>query len=35
MKGAEAYAVIRSVVDTTVKNGQNVFEALSFVAKFG
>jgi hypothetical protein len=32
-KGAERFARIRSVIDTTVKNGQNVFVALKCLAK--
>jgi hypothetical protein len=31
-KGAECFAKIRSVIDTTVKNGQNVFAALKYLA---
>jgi transposase len=31
-KGAERFARIRSVIDTTVKNGQNVFAALKCLA---
>ena len=32
-QGAREFAVIRSVMDTTIKNGQNVLEALSLIAK--
>lgn len=32
-KGAREFAIIRSVIDTTIKNGQNVLEALSLIAK--
>jgi hypothetical protein len=32
--GAERFAKIRSVIDTTIKNSQNVFEALMIIAKF-
>jgi transposase len=32
--GAERFAKIRSVIDTTIKNSQNVFEALILMAKF-
>lgn len=32
-KGAQGFAMIRSVIDTTMKNGQNVLEALSLIAK--
>jgi len=31
--GAQSFAVIRSVVDTTIKNSQNVFSALTCIAK--
>ena len=30
--GAKAFAIIRSVIDTTVKNNQNVWEALALIA---
>ena len=32
-KGARDFAIIRSVIDTVIKNGKNIFEALSIVAK--
>lgn len=32
--GADAFAVIRSVIDTTIKSGQNVFEAIALIANF-
>lgn len=32
--GADCFAVIRSVIDTTIKSGQNVLDALSLIAKF-
>jgi transposase len=32
--GAERFAKIRSVIDTTIKNTQNVFEALILLAKY-
>ena len=32
--GAISFAVIRSVIDTAIKSGQNVLNALIFVAKF-
>jgi transposase len=32
-KGADRYARIRSVIDTTIKNGQNVYSALLCMAK--
>ncbi|MDR1223958.1 MAG: transposase [Tannerella sp.] len=31
-EGAKAYAVIRSVIDTTLKNAQNVLVALMLIA---
>jgi len=31
-EGAKAFAIIRSVIDTTIKNGQNVMEALQTIA---
>ena len=33
--GANSFAVLRSVIDTTIKSGQNVLNALSLIAKFG
>ena len=30
--GAKTFAVIRSIIDTTIKNGQNVLEALALIA---
>jgi transposase len=30
-KGAEAFAIIRSVIDTTIKNNNNVWEALALI----
>lgn len=32
VKGAISFAVIRSVIDTAIKSGQNVLKALLFVA---
>ena len=32
-KAAQNFAKIRSVIDTTIKNGMNVLEALSLIAK--
>lgn len=32
--GADAFAVIRSVIDTTVKSAQNIFQAIALIAKF-
>ena len=34
VEGAIAFAIIRSVIDTAIKSGQNVLNALLFVAKF-
>ena len=34
-RGAEGFAVLRSVIDTTIKSGQNVLNALSLIAKLG
>jgi len=33
-KGASRFAVLRSVIDTTIKNSQDVFTSLNLVAKF-
>ena len=33
LEGAYNFAVIRSVIDTTIKSSQNVFQALSLIAK--
>jgi hypothetical protein len=33
--GANSFAVLRSVIDTTIKSGQNVLNALSLIATFG
>jgi transposase len=33
--GADGFAVIRSVIDTTIKSSQHVFYALALIAKFG
>ncbi|MCF6307029.1 MAG: transposase, partial [Flavobacteriaceae bacterium] len=33
-KSAQNFAKIRSVIDTTIKNGMNVLESLSLIAKF-
>jgi transposase len=32
--GARRFAIMRSVIDTTIKNTQNVFEALTLLIKF-
>jgi transposase len=34
IEGADAFAVIRSVIDTTIKSAQNVFEAIALIANF-
>lgn len=34
-QGADGFAVIRSVIDTTIKSGQQVFFALSLIANLG
>ena len=33
--GARRFAILRSVIDTTIKNTQNVFEVLTLLIKFG
>jgi hypothetical protein len=33
MDGAQTFAVIRLVIDTTIKNGQNVFQTLAWIAR--
>ncbi len=33
-QAAQNFAKIRSVIDTTIKNGLNVLEALTLIAKF-
>jgi transposase len=33
--GAKRFAILRSVIDTTIKNTQNVFEALTLLTEFG
>jgi len=35
VKGAECFAIIRSVIDTTNKSGQNILNALRLIAIFG
>ena len=32
--GADGFAVIRSVIDTTIKSGNDVFHALNLIANF-
>ncbi len=34
-QGADGFAVLRSVIDTTIKSSQNVLNALSLIAKLG
>jgi hypothetical protein len=34
-RGADGFAVIRSIIDTTIKSGQNVLNALSLIAAAG
>ena len=34
-EGADMFAILRSVIDTTIKSGQNVLNALSLIAKMG
>jgi len=34
-EGASSFATLRSVIDTTIKSGQNVLKALSLIAKLG
>jgi transposase len=34
INGADAFAVIRSVIDTTIKSAQNVFQAITLIANF-
>ncbi|MFD2146129.1 IS66 family transposase [Mucilaginibacter antarcticus] len=33
--GADGFAVLRSVIDTTIKSGNDVFYALSLIANLG
>ena len=35
LQSANIFAVLRSVIDTTIKNGQNVWRALNLIATFG
>jgi transposase len=35
LDGADGFAVLRSVIDTTIKSGNDVFYALSLIANFG
>ena len=34
-EGADMFAILRSIIDTTIKSGQNVLNALSLIAKLG
>lgn len=34
-EGADGYAILRSIIDTSIKSGQNVLNALTLIAKFG
>lgn len=34
-QGADGFAILRSIIDTTIKSGQNVLNALSLIAKLG
>ena len=34
-EGADGFAVLRSIIETTIKSGQNVLNALSLIAKLG
>jgi len=33
-KAAQNFAMIRPVIDTTIKNGNNVLQTLNFIANF-
>ena len=35
IEGADGFAVLRSIIDTAIKSGQDVFHTLSFIANFG
>ena len=35
LESANLFAILRSVIDTTIKNGQNVLNALKLIANFG
>ena len=35
IKGADGFAILRSVIDTTIKSGQDVYYALTLIAKTG
>ena len=34
-KGAKGFAIVQSIIDTVIKSGQNVMEALTLIAKIG
>jgi hypothetical protein len=34
-QGADGFAILISIIDTTIKSGQNVLNALSLTAKLG
>jgi transposase len=34
-RGADGFAILRSIIDTTIKSGQNVLNALALIAKLG
>lgn len=34
-QGADGFAILRSIIDTAIKSGQNVLNALTLIAKFG
>ncbi len=34
-EGADGFAILRSIIDTTIKSGQNILNALSLIAKLG
>jgi len=35
IEGAQGFAIVRSVIDTILKSGQNVIEALRLIARLG
>ena len=35
LENANLFAILRSVIDTTIKNGNNVLNALHLIATFG
>ncbi len=34
-QGADGFAILRSIIDTSIKSGQNILNALNLIAKFG